>query len=232
MLKKSIVPVAASLCVLLAATTASAQHGHSSFYGNQFYGGQPPLPIHQVHNLSQQLIYELRLFAADAHRHLAGSRHYDHLCGDIRDAQRELADLDQAIHEAARRPDRWDRVARRARDVEKDICDVVDELDDALSDRRFFAPPGGPIGHEFVPFNRQIIPQQRSGLGIALQFGGGKPSIRLVNNQPLQHQFSGNRHYVGRPVVPVDPCDQLRSQAATLHNLASQLVSLTAAHCH
>jgi hypothetical protein len=214
---KTIATTAAVLLATTASRSADAQH---------FRGGY--LPIHQVHNLSAQLDYELRQFAADAHRHLGGSRHFGHLRDDIRDAQRELADLDRAIHEASIRPDRWDRVARRARAVEKDICDLRDELNEVLQDRRFFGPNPG-FGHHGIGHVGQPVVRSQSGLSVAFQFGGGRPSVRLIGAPPAIHQgFPGQRHVVGRPVSPIDPCDRLLSQAAVMHNLANQLVALTA----
>ena len=210
---------AALIATSFAATPAVADH-------EQFHVP----PIQQVHLLTQQLQFEVRSFSNEAHRRLAGNPRFDHLCDEIRDLQEELSDLECAIHEATFRPHRWRRVARRAEEVAEDVCDVREELDHLLRDRRpVFIPHTFQNSH--ARFARPTFSSHR-GFGIALQIGNGRPSIQLVPNTPVTHQFGARHfghpnHFVGRPVVQHDPCNGLRARLATMQSLANQIVALT-----
>jgi hypothetical protein len=214
---KTLLTAAAVLTtVLYAAPPVMAQHHHHNHH-NQFHVP----PSGQIYALTQQLESELRSFSIESHEHLAGTRHFDHLCSDIQELEEELCELKEAIREAAHRPDRWNRVARRASAVEKDVRTVKNEFALMLRDVRRPVVRTPEFHNQSSQFGQPTVYGRQPGFGIALQFGNGRPTVRVVPTSQVQ------RRYAAQPVVQPDPCDELRFHVSNMQSLASQLVALT-----
>lgn len=92
----------------------------------------PGVVFQHVNALSMELSNQAATLTYEVDQILGRCDERDEVIDELRDLAEDLDDFNKALHEASHNPRKWDRVAKRARHVAKQLREVDEEIHDAV----------------------------------------------------------------------------------------------------
>lgn len=210
-----------ALVMLALATTTKADH--------RYFGP----PVQEAYALSIELSREAAALSYDAKRLLCHCNDYGDVREELRDVAEELNDLNCALREAVYKPRKWNRVCDRAEDVVEEVCELDEEIHEAIDDlnrhRPRFTSFSQPAFVPRGPSHYRSLYRTPPDVSAALRFGPSGPRlVKHVNpvtprGIPLSAPYRGVAEgYVSptRGYELIDRVHRMRALAEEIHRLA------------
>lgn len=225
------------IIALVLHSAAKGQHpSHPGYYSGRYAGGPP---VAETFQLAIDLSREAAAFAREAKVVLCDCDDYDDVLDELEDLCEELEDLHCRLREATNNPRKWRKVRKRADDVHEEVCELVEEVYEALRDLRRHQPRltsfHPPIHRGYYATHRAVTQPQlvlRFGRGSELRLASSRPRFTTVAGPSLAlpyNEFYENhtRDLVPSVTAPVDPGCSLASRAQRMHTMSKELVRLS-----
>ncbi len=143
---------------------------------DRYYAGPP---VGEAYALSIQLSNEAAALSYDVKRLLCDCNDYDNVLDELCDVADELEDLNCALREAAFKPRKWNRVCRRAKDVVEEVCELDEEIREAVDDLNRYRPRRTAFVPRGLSHYRSVY-RPAPDVAVSLRLGSGR--VRLVKH--------------------------------------------------
>jgi len=186
-------------------------------------------PVGETFSLAIDLSREAAALARDARVVLCDCNDYDDVVEELEDLCRELEDLHCSLREATYNPRKWRKVRKRAEDVQEEVCELTEEIGEAVRDLRRYSPRGSTLSLGKTRSYRSAYRTARQPQ-LVLSIGRGV-NIQLTSTTGPQARLPYAERYEPRTpslrIAPTDAGCELESRALLMHAMADEIVRLS-----
>ncbi len=186
-------------------------------------------PVGQAYALSIELSREAAALSYEVERLLCDCSGYDDVLEELCDVANELEDLNRTLREATFNRRKWKRVCRRAEEVMEEVCELDEEIHQAVDHlNRYrprltsFAPPAFvPRG----PSNYRSAYRNVPGVSVSLRFNSRRAQSAPHVNSVTPRGIAWRDPYRGPAAGFVQPRVgyELESRVHRMRALAEQI---------